>query len=48
MPAILTSKILFDAYHDSSTLSNILKGTTPLECLSLSTEAEVIARYEEF
>ena len=48
MPAILTSKILFDAYHDSSTLSNILKGITPLECLSLSSEAEVIARYEEF
>ena len=48
MPAILTSKILFDAYHDSSTLSNILKGTTPLECLSLSSEAEVKARYKEF
>ena len=48
MPAILTSKILFDAYHNTSTLSNILKGTTPLECLSLSSEAEVIARYEEF
>ena len=48
MPAILTSNELFNIYHNTSTLSNILKGTTPLECLSLSSEAEVKARYEEF
>jgi hypothetical protein len=48
MPAILTSKELFDIYHNTSTLSNILKATTPLECLSLSSEAEVKARYKEF
>ena len=48
MPTIPVPENIFTVYNDNTKLSNIIRGTSALECLSLESIHIVESRYKEF